>query len=81
MEQLATTKSADPMGLKIRRSESDEETASRGMPEIVQARYLIPCDGEHGWTQRRLAFMKGNKQTDCVGSHGRETHDQSLYTH
>ena len=30
MEQLPTAKNADPMGLKIRRSKSDEETESRG---------------------------------------------------
>ena len=37
-----------------------------GNSEIIQAKYMIGCDGAHSWTRRQLGFPTEGDQTDYI---------------
>jgi len=37
-----------------------------GQTEVVQAKYMVGCDGAHSWTRRQLGFQLEGEPTDYI---------------
>lgn len=50
----------------VRSRKAKKEGRAEGELEIIKAKYLLGCDGAHGWIRQQLDLSLEGKQTDYV---------------
>lgn len=69
IEENGTIKQERGTGTTKRDPKNADEMVYRssgkeGESEIVQAKYLLACEGSHSWTRRQLGFINEGESTD-----------------